>query len=133
MNQAECAEALKLSEATISRYVSGDRVPSFNTMYRIRDVLLWSVEAQADAVRCGTYALEFVEKMERRQARRRDVDTPTVRGMSSASSSGDGVPPLEAGSEEREEGRLGEGTSQGGPPTVHLRDELERDQPCSGV
>lgn len=109
MNQAECAEALDLSEATVSRYVSGERMPSLNTMYRIRDLLLWSIEAQADAVRCGTYAAEFAEKMERRQTRRRVVDTQALRGVQPAGLGGPGVPALETGEQNGEKDRVGEG------------------------
>lgn len=69
MTGAELAEALGVSEATVSRIGSGERRPSMDLMLKIRDVLHWSVERQADAIRCETYAADFKTWMERRRVR----------------------------------------------------------------
>lgn len=110
MNLTETAAALGCSIATVSRICSGDRNPSLELMAEIRRVLRWSIEAQADEIRCGTYAATFKDKMERRQARGRDVDSQAVRGVSGAGSSGDGVPALEADGEDGSSSRVGQGT-----------------------
>lgn len=111
MNITETATALGCSVATVSRIVSGDRNPSLELMAEIRRVLRWSIEAQADEVRAGTYAATFKDKMERRQARGRDVDSQAVRGVSGAGSSGDGMSALEAGGERGTQ--AGPGAGQG--------------------
>lgn len=69
MNGAELAEMTGLSEATISRLASGERGPSLETMEKVRLALGWSIERQTDGVRCGNYAQEFKQRMERRPAR----------------------------------------------------------------
>lgn len=71
MKASEAADLLGVSEATVSRICSGERRPSIDLMFKIRAVLVWSVEAQVDSVRVGTYAQEFRQKMERRRARTR--------------------------------------------------------------
>lgn len=109
MNLTELAEALNVSLATVSRISSGDRRPSLDLMYVIEDVLVWPFEAQADEIRCGSYAQVFTEKMERRQARRRDADPSTVRSVSGAGSGADGVSTLEAGSQVGQTGGVGKG------------------------
>jgi transcriptional regulator with XRE-family HTH domain len=115
MNLTETARALDCSLATVSRIASGERTPSLELMAEIRRVLRWSIEAQADEVRAGTYAATFKDKMERRQARGRDVDSQAVRGVSGAGSGGDGVPALETDGEDGEASRVGQGTR-----SVHL-------------
>jgi transcriptional regulator with XRE-family HTH domain len=109
MNLTELAEALDVSLATVSRISSGDRRPSLDLMYKIEDVLIWPFEAQADEIRCGTYAQVFTDKMERRQARRRDADPSTMRSVSGTSSDEHWLQPLEAGGENRKADRVGEG------------------------
>lgn len=108
MNLTELAEALNVSLATVSRISSGDRRPSLDLMYVIEDVLVWPFEAQADEIRCGSYAQVFTEKMERRQARRRDADPSTVRSVSGVGSDDERMPALETGSQVGQKGGLGE-------------------------
>lgn len=71
MNRTEMAEALGCSLATVSRICSGERAPSLTLMAEIRRVLSWSIESQANEMRCGTYPKVFEEKMERRRMRQR--------------------------------------------------------------
>lgn len=71
MTNVEMAEALDVSEATISRIASGERRPSLDLMIEIRRVLRWSIEDQAEEIRCETYATEFKRRMERRKLRAR--------------------------------------------------------------
>ncbi len=68
MNRAELASATGLSEAMVSRLVSGQRMPSMDSMIRLRLALSWSVERQLDARFDGTYAEQLKERMERRRA-----------------------------------------------------------------
>lgn len=69
MNQSQLAERLGVSDATVSRICSGERRPSVDLIFKIRDVLRWSVESQADALRESTsrYGVEFKALMERRR------------------------------------------------------------------
>jgi hypothetical protein len=55
----------------VSRICSGDRTPGLSLMYEIRRVFSWSIESQADAIRCETYAQDFKDRMERRRMRQR--------------------------------------------------------------
>lgn len=71
VNQAEAAEALGCSTATVSRLRSGARLPSLDLMREIRRVLSWGIEAQVAAIDSGRYAIEFAEKMDRRRVRHR--------------------------------------------------------------
>ena len=71
MNQPEAAEALGCSIATVSRICSGERSPSVELMKQIRRVFSWGLEAQINAQSRGTYAVEFVNKMDRRRMRHR--------------------------------------------------------------
>lgn len=71
MINSEMATALEVSEATVSRIASGERRPSLDLMYKVRQTLRWGIEAQADAVIRGTYAAEFKRRMERRVFRAR--------------------------------------------------------------
>lgn len=75
MRASELAVELDVSEATVSRIASGQRRPSMDLILKIRTVLRWSVESQADALRESTtaYAAEFKTKMERRTIRRSDA------------------------------------------------------------
>jgi transcriptional regulator with XRE-family HTH domain len=63
MNARELARALKVSEATVSRLASGHRQPSLDLMVRIKDVLKWKLDPQADALRAGTYGEVLTAKM----------------------------------------------------------------------
>jgi transcriptional regulator with XRE-family HTH domain len=71
MNQAEAAQALGCSVATVSRLRSGDRRPSLPLMQEIKRVLSWSIDDQAAAIERGDYAEMFTGKMDRRRLRRR--------------------------------------------------------------
>lgn len=66
MNARELAGLTALSEATISRLASGDRRPSVETMGKVRGVLGWSMDEQADSLAAGTYAADFKQRMESR-------------------------------------------------------------------
>ncbi len=67
MTGAELAEALGLSESTVSRLASGDRRPSIDTMFEVQRVLDWPIEQQLDLLRDGrrAYGCEFKQRMER--------------------------------------------------------------------
>lgn len=71
MTRTEMADALGCSLATVSRICSGHRTPSLELMSEIRRVLSWSIEAQADEMRCGNYPQVFEQKMELRRMRQR--------------------------------------------------------------
>ncbi len=75
MLASELAKTLGVSEATVSRIASGDRRPSIDLMMKIRTVLRWSIEDQANQLRESTtaYAAEFSAKMARRTLRRSDA------------------------------------------------------------
>lgn len=73
MKASEAADLLDVSEATISRICSGERRPSLDLMFKIRQVLVWSVADQLDEIQCGNYAQVFKQKMERRRARTRSA------------------------------------------------------------
>lgn len=111
MNQIEAAELLGLSESTVSRYCSGERTPSLETMLLIRDRLRWSIESQADEVRCGTYHHAFAQLIEKRRARRRVVNTSTVWSVSGTGPRGDGVCTLDSGQTSGQTAGLDTGTS----------------------
>lgn len=53
-----------LSEALISRLVSNERRPSLDTVWIIEEHLGWSVQDQADEIRCETYGSVLKEKIE---------------------------------------------------------------------
>ena len=60
----DLATSTDVSEATISRLLSGDRKPSLDLMLRIRDVTGWQLEDQADCLQIGLYPSRLKEKME---------------------------------------------------------------------
>ena len=64
MNQPQAAEALGVSVATVSRLCSGDRKPSFELMCRIEDTFGWSVQDQANELRCDAYYDAFSKKVD---------------------------------------------------------------------
>jgi transcriptional regulator with XRE-family HTH domain len=66
------AEQLDCSVATVSRICSAERRPSIDLILKIRPVLGWTIESQANALRESTtrYAVEFKERMERRRVPR---------------------------------------------------------------
>lgn len=67
MNQPQVAEALGVSVATVSRLCSGDRKPSLDLIVRIEEVFGWSVQDQANELRCDAYYSEFQKKVEQWQ------------------------------------------------------------------
>jgi transcriptional regulator with XRE-family HTH domain len=71
MNQAEAAEALGCSVATISRLRSGERNPSVRLMQEIRRILSWSLDDQAAAIERGDFGSVFADRMDQRRMRRR--------------------------------------------------------------
>lgn len=52
-------ELLGVSHAMVSRYRSGDRLPSIEVMDKIREVYGWSIDDQVAARNAGTYHEEF--------------------------------------------------------------------------
>lgn len=65
------AQALGVSEATVSRLASGNREPSVALMVKIRQVTKWKVDAQADALQAGNFGQVFSEKMAKAKAPKR--------------------------------------------------------------
>lgn len=62
MNQAELAEKIDASESTVSRLLSGERRPSLDLIFRIRDVLGWSADDQVlclEAYEGNTYGAKL--------------------------------------------------------------------------
>ncbi len=64
MNQPQAAELLGVSVATISRLCSGDRKPSLDLIQTIEDKLGWSVQDQANELRCDAYYAAFAKKVD---------------------------------------------------------------------
>lgn len=64
MNQADFARMSGLSEALISRLVSGERRPSLDTLWVIEEHLGWAINDQADEIRCETYGSVLKDKIE---------------------------------------------------------------------
>lgn len=62
------ARVLQVSEATVSRLVSGDRQPSLELMIKIRSTLRWKLDAQADALQSGSYGEVLAGKMSKAKA-----------------------------------------------------------------
>lgn len=52
-------ELLGVSHAMVSRYRSGDRLPSVDVMQRMKELYDWSIDDQVDARNSGTYAEQF--------------------------------------------------------------------------
>lgn len=77
MNGREMARVLQVSEATVSRLVSGDRQPSLELMVKIKSVLNWKLDPQAEALQSGKYGEVFAEKMAKKKA-----PTPRIEGAS---------------------------------------------------
>lgn len=69
MNGREMARALGVSEATVSRLASGHRQPSLELMVKIREVLKWKLDPQADALRAGKYGEVLQAKMSKAKPR----------------------------------------------------------------
>lgn len=63
MIASELATAARISQATVSRLLSGDRGPSIRMMGRIRDVLSWPAEEQVRAIEKGQYAEQLNERL----------------------------------------------------------------------
>lgn len=65
MNARQLATAVRVSEATVSRLLSGQRGPSIRLIPRIRDALGWRVDEQVQAIERGTYGQALRFRMER--------------------------------------------------------------------
>lgn len=63
MIASELATAASISQATVSRLLSGDRGPSIHMVAKIRDVLGWPAEEQVKAIEAGNYAEELNERL----------------------------------------------------------------------
>lgn len=59
MIASELAAAARISQATVSRLLSGDRGPSIRMIAKIRDVLAWPAEEQVKAIEQDRYAEEL--------------------------------------------------------------------------
>lgn len=64
MNQRELAGITQVSEATISRLISGQRRPGLLLMSKIKQALGWSSDAQLQALEAGTYGVELDARLE---------------------------------------------------------------------
>lgn len=64
MNQAEAADLLDVSVATVSRICSGERRPSLDLMYVIEERMNWPLQDQANEIRCDAYYSAFKKRME---------------------------------------------------------------------
>jgi len=62
---SELARLADLSEATVSRLISGERRPSVETMAELKRLLGWSLDEQVDALAGGTFGSELADRMER--------------------------------------------------------------------
>lgn len=68
MKGAELAEVLGISEATVSRLLSGDRRPSVDLMVKIKDVFPgWSLDDQAIALETGEYGAVLRNAMDSKE------------------------------------------------------------------
>lgn len=56
-------QLLGVSHASVSRYKSGDRLPTIEVMGKIAETLKWSMDDQFAARQAGTYAREFVARL----------------------------------------------------------------------
>jgi transcriptional regulator with XRE-family HTH domain len=56
-------QLLGVSHATVSRYKSGDRLPTIDIMGKIAEVLNWSMDDQYAARQSGNYAREFIARL----------------------------------------------------------------------
>ncbi len=66
MNGRELAAVIDVSEASVSRYASGERQPSIEVMGRIAPALGWSLDEQFRSLQAGTYGADFKERMDAR-------------------------------------------------------------------
>lgn len=64
MIAAQFAVALGYTDGMVSRLLSGERRPTLDTMLAVRQLTGWSVENQADALTCGSYAWKLRMHME---------------------------------------------------------------------
>lgn len=72
MTNQDLATKLGLNHSTVSKYRSGQRTPSFTTMFVIEEALDWSLEHQILALMEGVYA----PYLEGQIARLADGQTP---------------------------------------------------------
>lgn len=56
-------QVLGVSHAAVSRYKSGDRLPTIDVMGKIAEVLGWSIDDQYAARQSGNYASEFAARV----------------------------------------------------------------------
>lgn len=70
MNGRDFSKLLGVSEATVSRLMSGDRRPSISLMMKIKDVLggrLWTLDQQAKALESGKYGEELATRIAKKR------------------------------------------------------------------
>lgn len=63
MNGRQIADALGVSEATISRLKDGERRPSLALMNRIKERAQWPLEDQVIALERGEFGRQLTERM----------------------------------------------------------------------
>lgn len=69
MNGRELSDKLEISEATVSRLLSGNRNPSFRLMLKIEDQLNWGIAEQSAAIRACNYGDALYQAVVREEER----------------------------------------------------------------
>lgn len=64
----EIGQLIGVTHATVSRYKSGDRLPTIDVMGQIAEAFKWSMDDQYAARQAGTYASEFSQRVAARAA-----------------------------------------------------------------
>lgn len=70
MNARELAAEVRVSEATVSRLLSGQRGPGIRLIARIRDALQWPAEEQVRAIERDRYDVELKRRLDNTQLKK---------------------------------------------------------------